>query len=167
MSTELWDAAQSDADPLDALETVAGALELDSERVDDGELHLALPGLWRDAGLWFTWRAELSTMQLGAPLDLKAPSDRHGDICRLAALVNERLWIGHFDVWSEDSSIVYRNAIVLPEDGALDAAQAQILIRGAKEAIDRFFPAFNYVIWGGRKPEDAIEASLFETVGTA
>ncbi len=155
------------ADPLESLEAVADGMEIDVERIDADELHLALPGAWRDAGVWFTWRPELSTLQMGAPLDLKAPPGRIADTARLVAMVNERLWIGHFDLWSEDNAIVFRNAIVLPESGALDRGQAQQLIRGAAEALDRFFPAFNFLIWGGKTPEEALEASLFETVGTA
>ena len=167
MSIELIERPVSAADPLEALEAAACALEMDAERVDDAELHLSVPGVWRDAGLWFSWRAELSTLQMGAPLDLKAPDNRVREVAHLAAKVNERLWLGHFDVWSDDHSIVYRNAIVLPESGAVDRTQAQLLIRGAAEAIDRFFPAFNYVIWGGKTPDEAMEASLFETAGSA
>lgn len=155
------------ADPLEALEAAAEIMEIDVERIDADELHLALPGVWRDAGVWFTWRPELSTLQMGAPLDLKAPAGKIADAARLVAMVNERLWIGHFDLWSEDSAIVFRNAIVLPESGVLDRGQAQHLIRGAAEALDRFFPAFNFLIWGGKTPEEALEASLFETVGCA
>ena len=155
------------ADPLDSLEAVADQMEIDVERIDADELHLAVPGAWRDAGVWFTWRPELSTLQMGAPLDLKAPPGKVNEAARLVAMVNERLWIGHFDLWSEDNSIVFRNAIVLPESGALDRGQAQQLIRGAAEALDRFFPAFNFLIWGGKTPEEALEASLFETVGSA
>ncbi|MEO0880868.1 MAG: YbjN domain-containing protein [Pseudomonadota bacterium] len=167
MSIELLEAPEAVADPLDAVEAAAASLDMDAERVDTAELHLAIPGVWREAGVWFTWRPELSTVQMGAPLDLKAPSNMVMEAARLVAMVNERLWIGHFDLWSEDLSIVFRNAVVLPEDGALDAMQAQCLIRGAGEAIDRFFPAFNYLIWGGKTPEEALEASLFETAGSA
>lgn len=167
MSIELLKAPTPDIDPLEALEAVADELALSVERVDNDELHLAMPGLWRDAGFWFTWRAELSTLQMGAPLDLKAPKGRINDVARLVAMINERLWIGHFDLWSEDSSIVFRNAAVLPADGRLDAGQAEILIKGAREAIDRFLPAFNYLIWGGKSPEEALDASMFETAGNA
>ncbi len=167
MSIELAHDSTSVVDPLESLEAVAGLLEMESERVDEAELHLALPGVWRDAGVWFTWRPELSTVQMGAPLDIKAPANRLAEAARLVALVNERLWIGHFDLWTEDLSIVYRNSMVLPEDGGLDSVQAQYLIKGAAEAIDRFFPAFNYLIWGGRSPEEAMEAALFETHGNA
>lgn len=167
MSIELLKAPTPEIDPLEALESVADDLELGVERVDRDELHLAIPGMWRDAGFWFTWRPELSTLQMGAPLDLKAPKGRLADVARLVAMVNERLWIGHFDLWTDDSSIVFRNAAVLPASGALDRVQAECLIKGAREAIDRFLPAFNFLIWGGKTPEDALEASLFETAGNA
>lgn len=167
MSIELLKSQTPEIDPLEALEAVADELALSVERVDADELHVAIPGLWRDAGFWFTWRPELSTLQMGAPLDLKAPQGRLNDMARLIAMVNERLWIGHFDLWTDDSSIVFRNAAVLPADGRLDTGQAEILIKGAREAIDRFLPAFNYLIWGGKTPQEALDASMFETAGNA
>lgn len=167
MSIELIRSSRDDVDPLEALENVADTLALSVERVDAEELHVAMPGMWRDAGFWFTWRPELSTLQMGAPLDIKAPKARLAEMARLVSMVNERLWIGHFDLWSDDLSIVFRNAAVLPANGALDTVQAECLIRGAREAIDRFLPAFNYFIWGGKTPEEAMEASLFETAGNA
>lgn len=167
MSIELLKSSAPEIDPLEALEAVADELALSVERIDAEELHLAIPGLWRDAGFWFTWRPELSTLQMGAPLDLKAPAGRLNDMARLVAMVNERLWIGHFDLWTDDSSIVFRNAAVLPADGRLDQGQAEILIKGAREAIDRFLPAFNFLIWGGKSPQEALEASMFETAGNA
>jgi hypothetical protein len=167
MSIQLLKAPPSGGDPLEALESVADDLELAAERVDEDELHVAIPGLWRDAGFWFTWRAELSTLQMGAPLDLKAPPSRLNEVARLVAMANERLWIGHFDLWSDDHSIVFRNSAVLPASGSLDRSQAERLINGAREAIDRFLPAFNFLIWGGKTPEEALEASMFETAGSA
>lgn len=167
MSIELLKAPTPETDPLEALELVADDMALSVERVEQDELHVAIPGMWKDAGFWFTWRPELSTLQMGAPLDLKAPKGRLNDVARLVAMVNERLWIGHFDLWTDDNSIVFRNAAVLPVSGALDRTQAECLIKGAREAIDRFLPAFNFLIWGGKTPEDALDASLFETAGNA
>ncbi len=167
MSIELLKTPTHAIDPLDSVEAVAAGLEMDSERVGHSELHIMLPGVWRDLGLWFTWRPELSTLQLGASLELKAPPNRITDVSRLTAMVNERLWIGHFEVWTDDRAVVYRNASVLSESHALDKKQAEGLIRGANEAVDRFYPAFNYLIWAGKTPDEALRASLFETVGNA
>lgn len=167
MSIELIKKPNKIIDPLEALENAASRIEFEMERVGDKELHIMLPGVWRDIGLWFTWRAELSTLQMGAPLDLKAPVGRLEEASHLITMVNERLWVGHFDLWADDHSIVYRNSAVLPEDGCLEISQGEALIRAAKEAVDRFYPAFNFLIWGGKSPDDAFKASLFETAGNA
>ncbi len=167
MSIELIHKPAKAVDPMTALEAAAERLEFEIERVADCELHVMLPCVWRDIGLWFTWRDELSTLQMGAPIDLKAPAGREDDASRLVTMVNERLWAGHFDLWTEDHSIVYRNAAILPESGGIDTAQAEMLIKAAAEAVDRFYPAFNFLVWGGKKPDDALKASLFETAGNA
>ncbi|MEM9014423.1 MAG: YbjN domain-containing protein [Pseudomonadota bacterium] len=167
MSIELISSPTKSSDPLDALEAAAAGLEFDMERVGDGELHVVLPGVWRDIGLWFTWRPELATLQMGAPLDLKAPEGRLSDAAHLVTMVNERLWIGHFDLWAEDNGIVYRNSSLLPSSGVLTPEQAEGLIRAAGEAVDRFYPAYNFLIWGGKSPDEALQASLFETAGSA
>jgi hypothetical protein len=33
--------------------------------------------------------------------------------------------------------------------------------------MDRFYPAFQYVVWGDRSPVDAMATVVFETVGEA
>jgi hypothetical protein len=166
MTAQLLKATMS-ADPIEAIEQAAIALGLEAERTDERELQVAAPGLWRDFGLWFTWRPDIATLQMGAPLDLKVPPGRLLEACRLVALVNERLWVGHFDLWSDESEIVYRSSAVLSESGAIEKSQIERLIRGAAEAIDKFLPAFNYLLWGGKPPAEALEASLFETAGNA
>lgn len=167
MSIELIRKPKQSENPLKVLEAAAAGLEFEMERAGDNELHVMLPGVWRDIGLWFTWRPELSTLQMGAPLDLKAPAGRIDQASRLVVMVNERLWIGHFDLWADDCSIVYRNSSLLPAEGGIDSAQGEALIRAASEAVDRFYPAFNFLIWGGKSPEEALQASLFETAGNA
>lgn len=167
MSIELIEKPSPVVDPLESIEAAAAALDAQLERIDDYELHVAAPGTWRDVGVWITWRPEVSTLQMGAPLDLKAPPARLADACRLIAMINERLWVGHFDLWSDDNSVVFRNSALLPDTGVLDRAQAQALIRAAVEAVDRFLPALNFLIWGGKSPQEALDASLFETAGNA
>lgn len=167
MSIELLEQPVQAADPLAMLEQMAIAMELECERIDNNELHIVSPGLWRETGIWFTWRPELSTLQLGSPIDLKTPENKINEISRLVAMVNERLWIGHYDLWTEDLSIVYRNSAILPEAGTLDAMQAEMLLKGTVEAVERFYPAFNFLIWGDKTPEEALQSSMFETKGSA
>ncbi|MCI5043475.1 MAG: YbjN domain-containing protein [Aquisalinus sp.] len=154
-------------DPLDVIETVATQSSMNVERVDATELHVNVDGVWRDIAVWFAWREDMRVLQMGAPLELKVPAVKTAEVCKLLAIVNERVWLGHFDLWSDDNGIVYRNGAVLSEMADFDQVQAEILIRGASEAFERFYPAFNYVIWGGKTAEEALEASLFEVQGSA
>ena len=46
-------------------------------------------------------------------------------------------------------------------------AQAASMIDAAIEAADRYYPAFDFMVRGNKKPQEAIDACLFETVGNA
>lgn len=154
-------------DPLDTVEHLARRAEMDAHRIDDTELHISLTGSWRDVSVWFAWRAEAQVLQIGAPLELRVTKDREAEILKLLPLVNEQLWFGHFDLWDTDRGLIYRHGAVLPEGQALDESQAEILLRATLDAFERFYPAFNFVLWGGKTAEEAIQASILETVGTA
>ena len=68
--------------------------------------------------------------------------------------VNARLWIGHFDLWPDDGSVVFRHAMIFPDAG-VSAAQCEALLNLAVEACEHYYPAFQFVLWGGktaRKP---------------
>jgi hypothetical protein len=45
--------------------------------------------------------------------------------------------------------------------------QAQLLIESAIDECERFYPVFQFVLWGGKSPADALAASLIETHGEA
>ncbi len=155
------------ANPIETIEAIARLSDLDAVRASDTELHVNLSGSWRDVSMWFAWRAEAQVLQIGAPLEMRVPAAMRGEVHKLLALINERLWLGHFDLWDQDQGLIYRNGAVLPEGQTMDSSQAEILLRGAMEAFEKFYPAFNYVVWGGKTAEEALEASILETVGNA
>ncbi|MGF1461900.1 MAG: YbjN domain-containing protein [Maricaulaceae bacterium] len=156
-----------DFDPLDVVEQVVIGEQYVYERTEDRELHMAIPGQWCDHQIWFAWKPDMEMLHVCLSLDVKAPKARRPDICDLVALLNERLWIGHFDVWAEDGAIVYRHSLVLPDGEQPSPAQIAHFVAHAVEAGERFHPAFNYLVWGGKTPHEAAEAALFETAGEA
>ena len=85
----------------------------------------------------------------------------------LVGLINQRTWMGHFEVWAEDGEIVFRHSLALPMGERPTLAQAASMIDAAIEAADRYYPAFDFMVRGNKKPQEAIEACLFETVGNA
>jgi hypothetical protein len=155
------------SDPLDSVEQAVIAEQLPYERDENGEIHMSAPGAWRDHQIWFAWRPELDAIHICASLELKTPPNRYREVCELAARLNEKLWFGHFDVWAEDGGVLYRHAIPLPAGEVLSPVQAALLISAAREAGERFYPAFQFLIWGGKSVEESAQAAMFETAGEA
>jgi hypothetical protein len=154
-------------DPLDVVEHVLTAENLDFDRTEDGDLAFALAGDWKDYELWFAWRPEAGCLQICLALDLRAGKARRPMTYELLSLINQRVWLGHFEVWSEDGEIVFRHSLPLPTNERPTLAQAASMIDAAVEAADRFYPAFDFLLRGAKTPEDAMAACMFETVGEA
>jgi hypothetical protein len=49
----------------------------------------------------------------------------------------------------------------------LGVDQAQTIIDVAIDECERFYPVFQFIIWGGKTPEEALVAALVETHGEA
>ena len=65
--------------------------------------------------------------------------------------------------------ILFRHAALLDpgSDGTLSIEQAEMLIEAALDECERFYPVFQFVLWGDKTPPEAIQAALVETVGEA
>ena len=154
-------------DPLDVIEHVLSAENLEFDRTDDGDLAFALAGDWTDYELWFAWRPEADCLQLCLSLDMKAGKDRRGEAFELLSLINQRVWLGHFELWADEGELIFRHAMAMPSGERPTLSQAASMIDAAVEAADRFYPAFDFLITGDKSPEDAMAACMFETVGEA
>jgi len=154
-------------DPLEVVERVLAAENLAFDRTEDGDLAFALTGDWKDYELWFAWRPEADCLQLCLSIDLKAAAEQRSSAHELINLINQRVWLGHFEVWAEDGEIVFRHAMALPDGERPSMAQTASMIDAAMEAADRFYPAFDFLISAAKSPAEAMAACMFETVGQA
>jgi hypothetical protein len=154
-------------DPLEVVERVLVAENLTFDRTEDGDLAFALTGDWKDYELWFAWRPEADCLQLCLSIDLKAAKDLRGPAHELINLINQRVWLGHFEIWADDGEVVFRHALALPQAERPSMAQTASMIDAAMEAADRFYPAFDFLIAGGKTPAEAMAACMFETMGQA
>src|SRR5918997_762783 len=63
-------------DPLDVVEHVLSAENLEFDRTEDGDLAFSLTGDWKDYELWFAWRPEADCLQLFLSIDMRMPKNR-------------------------------------------------------------------------------------------
>jgi hypothetical protein len=52
-------------------------------------------------------------------------------------------------------------------DGLMTTDQAETVIETAIDECERFYPVFQFVLWAGKTPQEAIAAALIETAGEA
>ena len=71
------------------------------------------------------------------------------------------------DFTARDQTGATRNFEDLRGTNGLMAEQLNDLVEVAITESERFYPAFQYVVWAGKSPADALTASILETVGEA
>lgn len=153
--------------PIDLIEDIISANDWPYERQSPMELSVSVAGNWCDYHLGFTFSEEQGSIQLASAYDIHVPARKRDLICRLLTMMNERMWIGHFDLWSEDDTPMFRHAMLVREDYVPTPSLLRELIEFALTECERYYPAFQFVLWGGKSPEDAIRAAMLETVGEA
>nr|WP_137677477.1 YbjN domain-containing protein [Parerythrobacter lutipelagi] len=131
------------------------------------EISGEIQGSWAKYQLRAIWRAEDNVLQVLCLPDVRVASEKTGAAYELLALVNEQLWLGHFDIWSKGGVLVYRNGAMLGDDGLLSLDQAQALVETAVDECDRFYPAFQFVLWSDRSPREALDNALVDAHGEA
>ena len=160
-------AHDNSANPLDVMEQIVAANDWTFDRRSDSEMAAEAPGKWCDYGLYFSWSHEISAMHFTCAFDLKVPEKRRPALYELLALANERLWIGHFGMDADDGMPVFRHAVLLRGTRGASAESLEDMVDIAITECERFFPAFQFVLWGGKKPAEALAAAMLECVGEA
>lgn len=153
--------------PLDAIERLAALNDWTFERGDDDELSVSVAGGWSEYHVSFTWMDDVEALHLACAFDLKTSQRRRNDLLCLISLVNEQLWMGHFDLWTRENVVMYRHTLPLTGGVEPTGAQCAMLLKSAIEACDRYYQAFQFVVWAGKSPREALDGALFETEGEA
>src|SRR3546814_10043750 len=84
------------------LERYFGAHGWEFERHNDDEITASVEGSWTTYQLRALWRVDERVLQFVALPDVRVPENRRGAIHETLSLINEQLWIGHFEMWSAD-----------------------------------------------------------------
>lgn len=153
--------------PVDIIEQIASINDWSFERQDDDEISISVRGSWSDYHVSFNWMSDLESLHVASAFDLKVPDPRRTEIKQLISLVNEQLWIGHFDMWSHEGVVLFRNSHLLSGGAEVTPQQCEALLRSATEACDLYYQAFQFVVWAGKDAGDALSQVMFETVGEA
>jgi hypothetical protein len=176
-------------DPLDMVETILSEEELAYERTHDGDICFTIKGGWKAYDMWFTWHIQGECLQLCCTLGAQGldslSTERRLALYELLGLINQRVWFGHFELYQDmievipvdklkpnvngplNADVVFRHALAVNHLEQPSQIQMAQMINRAAEAVDSFYPAFEFWFKGEMTPQLALDACLFETVGEA
>ncbi|MGQ0671350.1 MAG: YbjN domain-containing protein [Hyphomicrobium sp.] len=152
--------------PIDLVEQLASSHGWATERTAEDELTLIVGGNWTDYHVSLNWRDDLEALHLACAFDFRVPDNRLSEMYRLIAQINEQLWLGHFDLWTQDGLVMFRHALLL--NGAIATPrQCEAMLRAALESCERYYQAFQFVVWAGKESREALVSTMFQTEGQA
>jgi len=153
--------------PLDVVERLAAGNDWTFERCGDDEITILVTGKWTDYQVSYTWMSDIEALHLACAFDLKVPERRKTEVQQLISQINEQMWVGHFDLWTKDGIVMFRHALML--NGGIEASgrQCEALLGTALDACERYFPAYQFVVWAGKGAREALDAAMFDTSGEA
>ncbi len=153
--------------PLDLVERLASRNEWAFDREGDDEIAIAVKGVWAEYTLAFTWLDDLEVLHVACSFDLRAPESRKAELKKLLTLINEQLWLGHFDLWDDETMIMFRHSHLLTGGAAPSQTQCEKLMQVAVESCEKYFQALQFTVWAGRSARDSLESAMFVTAGRA
>src|SRR3546814_17151773 len=150
MQGDEFEGERDEAAPIDMLAAYFDAHGWPFEHASEDEIVATTQGSWAQYELRAIWREQDQVLQLLALPDIRVSDEKRATISETLGLINEQLWLGHFELWSNSGLVLFRHGALLGSGATFRLAHTQTLLQTALDACDRFFPWFQFVLWGGK-----------------
>lgn len=153
--------------PMLLIEDIFIQREWSYERQSEDELIGDMTGRWCDYRLYFLWRPDLECLMVSCIMDMKVSTEKQPVVAELLSLMNAAMWLGHFELTADEPFPTYRYNLLVCGTSGVATEQLETILDTIVSECDRFYPALQFVLWGGKSPQEAVAASILETVGEA
>ena len=156
-----------DLHPIDIVESLAAHNDWQFDRVGDDQIAMAVEGQWRTYSITLAWSAYDETLRMVCTFEMDPPNEKLPVLYEALNEVNDQCWTGAFTYWSEQKLMVYRYGLLMSGGQVASPEQIDAVITAAVLASERYYPAFQLVLWGDRTPRDAMQVAIAEAYGRA
>ena len=158
---------EEDIHPIDIVEHIAEHHDWDFDRLGDDQIAMAVEGQWRTYSITLAWSGYDETLRMVCTFEMEPSADQLPGLYELLNLMNDQCWAGAFTYWAEQKLMVYRYGLVLAGGQVASAEQIDTMISAAVLSAERYYPAIQLLVWGGRTPAQALDAAIAEAYGRA
>ncbi|SFD19281.1 YbjN domain-containing protein [Tropicimonas isoalkanivorans] len=156
-----------DVHPIDIVEDLAETNAWDFDRIGDDQIAMAVEGQWRTYSITLAWSAYDETLRLICTFEMEPAEEKLPRLYEILNLVNDKCWAGAFTYWRDSKLMTYRYGLLLSGGQLASADQIDRLIGTAVMAAERYYPAFQLVVWGDQDPAVALDVAIAEAYGRA
>ena len=153
--------------PIDVVEDIICSKKWSFSRAANDELVAEISSQWCQYRLYFSWSEQIKAINFTITFDIKFPSSTSQSIYELLALINEKLWIGHFDITSKNGIPAFRHTVLVVQKSEILYNQLEDIVDIAIYECEKYYPAFHLVLFEDSDPTKALNISTFETIGQA
>ena len=111
---------------------------------ENRNIHVEIGGNWCDYQLSYGLNDTGNIVYLSCALDIKVTKKSSHEIYKLLTDINQKLALGHFEVWMEDGWPIFRHSILISNNNTLCKSQIEEISLIALEECERFYPLFNF-----------------------
>ena len=159
---------RDDGAPIEVLEQYFEARGWACERTAEGEIVASATGSWAQYELRGVWRPEDQVLQFLAFPDIKVAADKRTAIYESLSLMNEQLWLGHFEMWSGSGLVVFRHSTILDADDEVSVSnKPRRSLRPRSRSASASTRSFSSSFGAAKRQSEAIAAALIDTHGEA
>ena len=153
--------------PIDIVEDVIHSRKWNFSRAAEHELVAELASHFCQYRLYFSWSKQIRAINFTVTFDLKFPKTKSKQVYELLSRINEKLWIGHFDVTTKNGIPAFRHTVLEPDENEILYNQLEDLVDIAVYECEKYYPAFQLILFEDSDPQDALELCEIDAVGNA
>ncbi|KUF10102.1 YbjN domain-containing protein [Pseudoponticoccus marisrubri] len=153
--------------PIDIVEHIAEHNDWDFDRVGDDQIAMAVQGQWRTYSITLAWSGMDETLRMICTFEMEPPDDKLPVLYEGLNAVNDQCWAGAFSYWGEHQLMVYKYGLALAGGNIASAAQIDTMISAAVLSSERYYPAFQLMVWTDKTAREALQIAIAEAYGRA
>lgn len=166
MSSQI-DLYEDVSNPLDCVEEVMHSHDWAYDRPTDSEIVVQASSQKSHYRMTFLWQEEYSAMQFFCEMDECIPEARMAMTTRALKNINERLWLGHFDVPEDTCTPVFRYTCLFRGTQTSGIEHVEDIVEIAMAECERFYNVFALLATAPTLTEDVLELVMADHGGAA
>ena len=141
--------------------------KLSFSRLNNNEIFLSMRGKIKEYNISVILKSDYDMIYFSCDIGLTVPEEKYVAITDALVKVNERIWVGHFDLISTEKILVYSLTIPYISLFSADEEVIDSILQLILNECDRFYDYFYMVIENKELSELSVGTLFLESAGEA